>query len=81
MSSPAEGFNAVYSGSMTNPVVARCDLQVLEDATFQTLELGFTSNQPGQSSTIAPVYPALMVLENVKSFQLSSGSVIVAFAR
>jgi hypothetical protein len=66
---------------MTDPVTRRCDLQVLEDATFQTLVLGFTSNQPGQVIYDAPVYPALMVLENVKSFQLSSGSVIVAFAR
>ena len=80
MSSPAEGFNAVFSGAMGAPVTRTCDLQVLQDAIFTVLVLGFTSNQAGQSATTAPTYPALIVLENVKSFQLASGSVIVAFA-
>jgi hypothetical protein len=80
MSSPAEGFNAVFSGAMGAAVTRKCDLQVLEDAVFSTLVLGFTSDQTGQAATTTPTYPALMVLENVKSFKLASGSVIVAFA-
>jgi hypothetical protein len=80
MASPAEGFNAVFSGAMGAPVTRKCDLQVLENAIFTTLVLSFTSSQAGQAATTAPTYPALMVLENVKSFQLASGSIIVAFA-
>jgi hypothetical protein len=81
MATPSEGFNAVFSGAMGADVARPCDMQVIEAATFTTLELQFTSNQTGQAAATAPIYPALFVFENVKKFRLASGSVAVAFSK
>jgi hypothetical protein len=74
------GPTDVFTGPMASAVTRRVkSMKFITASTFTSISFMFTSGEALAASATAPTYPAILEIENIKSFRLLTGSAIVVF--
>lgn len=76
------GPTSLFTGAMASPIKRRVKtIEILADATFTVLEFMWDGGEALQAAPTAITYPvgAFADLDNVKRFQLLTGTILVTF--
>jgi hypothetical protein len=80
MQGPDAGPMDVFSGAMATAITRNIKkIEVIEDATFTTLDFMFPSGEAQAADPTDPTYPALTKLFDIKQFRLATGMVLATF--
>lgn len=80
MTDETTGPQDVFTGPMGAVVTRRVrSMTFLAASTFTSIAFMFPSGEATAAAPATPTYPALLEIENLKSFRLLTGSAIVTF--